>query len=155
MTLALRTSAFNHEASGSSSLNYSEICARRVQRIWWLIAQQQDHRAVALTKCCYRRGRMWLPRTSLLLILIGLASSERNNNKDDASSMFIEEAKNLFSQKSIEKMAHAFAHSDGNKQVWQKCTYRQSSSTSIHLYFNPMPLLYDLFDIVFAISSVP
>jgi len=69
---------------------------------------------------CYKRGRMWLPKTSLLLLLlVGLASSERNN-EDDVSSVFIEEAKNLFSQKSIERMAHAFAHSDGSKQVGDK-----------------------------------
>ncbi|XP_018397690.1 PREDICTED: uncharacterized protein LOC108775739 [Cyphomyrmex costatus] len=59
---------------------------------------------------------MWLSRTSLLLVLIGLASSEKNN-EDDASSIFIEEAKNLFSQQSLEDMAQTFAHSDAGKQV--------------------------------------
>ena len=66
---------------------------------------------------CYRNGRMWLSRTSLLLVLIGLASSEKNN-EDDASNIFIEEAKNLFSHQSLEDMAHKFAHSDAGKQVW-------------------------------------
>jgi len=65
---------------------------------------------------CYRNGRMWWSRTSLLLILVGLASSEKNN-EDDASSVFIEEAKNLFSQKSLEDMAQTFAQSDSGKQV--------------------------------------
>lgn len=65
---------------------------------------------------CYRNGRMWLSRTSLLLLLVGLASSEKNN-EDDASSVFIEEAKNLFSQKSLEDMAQTFTQSDTGKQV--------------------------------------
>ncbi|XP_070170520.1 uncharacterized protein [Polyergus mexicanus] len=57
---------------------------------------------------------MWLSRTSFLLVLIGLVISERDN-ENDASNVFIEEAKNLFSQKTIENMAHAFA--DSGKQV--------------------------------------
>lgn len=57
---------------------------------------------------------MWLSRTSLLLVLIGLAISE-GDNENDASAVFIEEAKNLFSQKTIENMAHAFT--DSGKQV--------------------------------------
>ncbi|XP_029172296.1 uncharacterized protein LOC114941467 [Nylanderia fulva] len=57
---------------------------------------------------------MWLSRTSFLLILIGLAISEKDN-ENDASNVFIEEAKNLFSQKSIENMAQAFA--DSTKHV--------------------------------------
>lgn len=65
---------------------------------------------------CYRNGRMWWSRTTLLLVLVGLANSE-NNNEDDASSVFIEEAKNLFSQKSLEDMAQTFTHSDSGKQV--------------------------------------
>lgn len=63
---------------------------------------------------CYRNGRMWWSRTSLLLVLIGLAGSEKNN-EDDESDVFIEEAKNLFSQKSLENMAQTFT--DSGKQV--------------------------------------
>ncbi|EZA52559.1 hypothetical protein DMN91_002341 [Ooceraea biroi] len=73
---------------------------------------------------------MWLSRTSLLLILIALASSERKN-EDDASSVFIEEAKNLFSQKSIEKMAQAFAHSDGSKQVGDTMFEKRSTMDGV------------------------
>jgi len=79
---------------------------------------------------------MWLPKTSLLLLLIvGLARSERSN-EDDASSVFIEEAKNLFSQKSIERMAHAFAHSDSSKQVRDKnsCIPRAESDSPFTVY---------------------
>lgn len=65
---------------------------------------------------CYRNGRMWLSRTSLLLVLVALTSSEKNN-EEDTSDVFIEEAKNLFSQKSFEDMAQTFAHSDSGKQV--------------------------------------
>jgi len=70
---------------------------------------------------CYRNGRMWLSRTSLLLVLVGLVNSQ--NNEDDTSSIFIEEAKNLFSQKSFEDMAQTFTHSDSGKQVWRKFMY--------------------------------
>ncbi|KAH0956260.1 hypothetical protein HN011_004912 [Eciton burchellii] len=74
---------------------------------------------------------MWLPKTSLLLLLIvGLASSERSN-EDDASSVFIEEAKNLFSQKSIERMAHAFAHSDSSKQVGDAMFEKRSTMSGV------------------------
>ncbi|KAL6253416.1 hypothetical protein P5V15_005570 [Pogonomyrmex californicus] len=59
---------------------------------------------------------MWLSKTSLLLVLIGLVNSEKSN-EDDASSVFMEEARNLFSKKSLENMAQAFAHSDTGKQV--------------------------------------
>jgi len=83
-----------------------------------MVTWQEDHHANQMSY--YRRKRMWLPKTSLLLLLlVGLASSERSN-EDDASNVFIEEAKNLFSQKSIERMAHAFAHSDSSKQVQDK-----------------------------------
>lgn len=40
-------------------------------------------------------------------MLIGLAISERDN-ENDATKVFIEEAKNLFDQKMIDNMAHAF-----------------------------------------------
>ncbi|XP_032680005.1 uncharacterized protein LOC116848234 [Odontomachus brunneus] len=44
---------------------------------------------------------MWLSRSWLLLVLLGLVCA-RKPDEDDAASVFIEEAKNLFSQKSIE-----------------------------------------------------
>lgn len=59
---------------------------------------------------------MWLwSRTSLhlLILLVGLARAD----EDDASDAFVEEAKNLFNQKSIENMAHTFAQSQAGKQV--------------------------------------
>ncbi|XP_025987324.2 uncharacterized protein LOC105206635 isoform X2 [Solenopsis invicta] len=61
-----------------------------------------------------RNGRMWWSRTCLLLVLIGLTGSEKNN-EDDASSVFIEEAKNLFSQKSLDDMAQTFSESGKQK----------------------------------------
>ncbi|KYM88890.1 hypothetical protein ALC53_02656, partial [Atta colombica] len=76
----------------------------------------------------FRNGRMWLSRTSLLLVLIGLTSSEKNN-EDDASNIFIEEAKNLFSQQSLEDMAQKFAHSDAGKQVRDMMFEKRSDTT--------------------------
>lgn len=75
---------------------------------------RREDRADQILVC--RNERMWLSKTSFLLMLVGLASSDKDS-ENDASSVFIEEAKNLFSQESIENMAHAFAHSDAGKQV--------------------------------------
>ncbi|GAB1860155.1 hypothetical protein CAJAP_01234 [Camponotus japonicus] len=73
---------------------------------------------------------MWLSRTSLLLILIGLAISERKRDtENDASNVFIEEAKNLFSQKTIENMAHAFA--DSGKQVGDMMMEKSSTADGV------------------------
>ncbi|CAL1673607.1 unnamed protein product [Lasius platythorax] len=71
---------------------------------------------------------MLLSRTSFLLILIGLAISEKNN-ENDASNVFIEEAKNLFSQKSIENMAQAFA--DSGKQVGDMMLDKRSATDGV------------------------
>ncbi|XP_077266935.1 uncharacterized protein LOC143899960 [Temnothorax americanus] len=73
---------------------------------------------------------MWLSRTSLLLILVGLASSEKNN-EGDASSVFIEEAKNLFSQKSLQDMAQTFAQSDSAKQVRDMIFEKRSAADDV------------------------
>ncbi|KAL0129867.1 hypothetical protein PUN28_001852 [Cardiocondyla obscurior] len=73
---------------------------------------------------------MWWSRTSLLLVLIGLTNSEKNN-EDEASSVFIEEAKNLFSQKSLEDMAQTFAHSDTGKQVRDMMFDKRSTTDGV------------------------
>ncbi|XP_071556267.1 uncharacterized protein [Temnothorax nylanderi] len=73
---------------------------------------------------------MWLSRTSLLLVLVGLASSEKNN-EDDASNVFIEEAKNLFSQKSLEDMAQTFVQSDSAKQVRDMIFEKRSAADDV------------------------
>lgn len=71
---------------------------------------------------------MWLSRTSFLLILIGLAISEKNND-NDATNVFMEEAKNLFSQQSIENMAQVFTES--GKKVGDMMMDKRSSTDGV------------------------
>lgn len=71
---------------------------------------------------------MWLSRTSFLLVVlvVGLVTAEKSSNDDDASNVFVEEAKNLFSQKSIDNMAQTFSKGNTGKQVWCKSNSAQS-----------------------------
>ncbi|XP_012534860.1 uncharacterized protein LOC105835826 isoform X2 [Monomorium pharaonis] len=71
---------------------------------------------------------MWWSRTLLLLVLIGLAGSEKNN-EDDASNVFIEEAKNLFSQNSLDDMAQTFSQS--GKKIHDMMFDKKSSTDGV------------------------
>ncbi|XP_014487465.1 PREDICTED: uncharacterized protein LOC106751149 [Dinoponera quadriceps] len=67
---------------------------------------------------------MWLSRTWLLPLLLGLACAQRND-ENDASSAFIEEARKLFNHhKSIENMPQA-------KQVGDMLFEKKSSADSV------------------------
>ncbi|XP_054006528.1 uncharacterized protein LOC128891214 [Hylaeus anthracinus] len=63
---------------------------------------------------------MWLSRTCILLILVGLASCD-DHDAEDASTIFLEAAKSFFSNKDnvdgIRGMASAFVQPDAGKQA--------------------------------------
>lgn len=68
-----------------------------------------------------REGKMWLPRTCVLLVLLAAANCEKHEEEEDASSVFLEAAKSFFSNKDnlngLQGLAKAFLQPDGRKGV--------------------------------------
>ncbi|KAK9294600.1 hypothetical protein QLX08_010826 [Tetragonisca angustula] len=64
-------------------------------------------------------GKMWLPRTCVLLLLLAAANCEKHEAEEDASSVFLEAAKSFFSNKDnlngLQGLARAFLQSDDRK----------------------------------------
>ena len=63
---------------------------------------------------------MWLPRTCILLILLGLGNCEKHED-EDASTVFLEAAKSFFANKDnvngLQGLASAFVQSTAGRQV--------------------------------------
>lgn len=63
---------------------------------------------------------MWLPRTCILLILLGLGNCEKHED-EDASTVFLEAAKSFFANKDnvngLQGLASAFVQSNAGRQV--------------------------------------